>query len=57
MMTNPLLQAWTTPYGMPPFAAVRAEHFEPAFEQALAEHRAEVTRIAQPQLCQHHCCL
>jgi peptidyl-dipeptidase Dcp len=47
MMTNPLLQAWTTPYGMPPFAAVRAEHFEPAFEQALAEHRAEVTRIAQ----------
>jgi peptidyl-dipeptidase Dcp len=32
---------------MPPFAAVRAEHFEPAFEQALAEHRAEVTRIAQ----------
>jgi peptidyl-dipeptidase Dcp len=43
---NPLLQEWQTPYGLPPFAAVRAEHFEPAFEHALAAHCAEIERIA-----------
>jgi len=43
---NPLLIEWKTPYGLPPFAAVRAEHFEPAFDAALREHHAEVARIA-----------
>ena len=43
---NPLLSAWTGPYGLPPFDAVRPEHFEPAFESALAEHRAELAAIA-----------
>jgi peptidyl-dipeptidase Dcp len=44
--TNPLLQAWTAPHGLPPFDALRAEHFEPAIEQAMAEHRAELARIS-----------
>lgn len=44
--TNPLQQPWSGPYGLPPFAAIRAEHFEPAFEAALAEHRAELAAIA-----------
>ncbi|MDN3920143.1 M3 family metallopeptidase [Roseateles violae] len=44
--TNPLLQAWDGAYGLPPFAAIEAEHFEPAFEVALAEHRAELDAIA-----------
>jgi peptidyl-dipeptidase Dcp len=44
--SNPLLQPWSAPFGLPPFEAVRAEHFEPALEIALAEHRAEVDRIA-----------
>jgi peptidyl-dipeptidase Dcp len=43
---NPLLADWTAPYGLPPFASVRPEHFEPAFEVALAEHRAEIERLA-----------
>jgi peptidyl-dipeptidase Dcp len=43
---NPLLAEWTAPYGLPPFAAVRPEHFEPAFDAALREHRAEIDRIA-----------
>ncbi|MDC7786293.1 M3 family metallopeptidase [Rhodoplanes sp. TEM] len=43
---NPLLAAWTTPFEAPPFAAIRPEHFEPAFDAALAEHRAEIDRIA-----------
>ena len=48
--TNPLLQPWTAPHGLPPFEAVKAEHFEPAFEVALAQHRVEVEAIgANPQ--------
>jgi peptidyl-dipeptidase Dcp len=46
MSTNPLLSAWTGPYGLPPFDAIRAEHVEPAFEAALAAHRAELDAIA-----------
>lgn len=48
--SNPLLQDWTGPYGLPPFAAIEAAHFPSAFAQALAEHRAELDAIAaQPQ--------
>ncbi|HXD40112.1 MAG TPA: M3 family metallopeptidase [Ramlibacter sp.] len=43
---NPLLQTWTGPYGLPPFHAIRPEHFEPAFEAAMREHLAEVDAIA-----------
>jgi len=43
---NPLLQPWDEPFGLPPFARVRAEHFVPAFEQAMSAHRAEIDRIA-----------
>ncbi len=43
---NPLLQPWDEPFGLPPFERVRAEQFAPAFEQAMAAHRAEIDRIA-----------
>ena len=43
--SNPLLQPWDTPYGLPPFEAVRAEHFEPAFDVALKAHLAEIDAI------------
>jgi peptidyl-dipeptidase Dcp len=43
---NPLLEAWTLPHGLPPFAAIRPEHFAPAFEVAMREHRAELDAIA-----------
>jgi peptidyl-dipeptidase Dcp len=42
---NPLLTPWPGPDGVPPFAAIRPEHFVPAFEQAMAEHRAEIDAI------------
>ncbi|HEX6361319.1 MAG TPA: M3 family metallopeptidase [Albitalea sp.] len=45
-MSNPLLAPWTTPYGLPPFAETRPEHFKPAFDRALAEQRAEIEAIA-----------
>ena len=43
---NPLLADWTTPFGLPPFAAIAPDHFRPAFEAALAAHRAELEAIA-----------
>ncbi len=42
---NPLLQAWLTPHETPPFDAIRPEHFLPAFEQAFADHAAEIAAI------------
>ncbi|QOD45047.1 M3 family metallopeptidase [Clavibacter zhangzhiyongii] len=43
---NPFLEPSTLPYGMPPFADIREEHFRPAFEAGIAEHLAEVRAIA-----------
>src|SRR4051812_49695831 len=42
---NPLLKAWQTPFETPPFAKIRPEHFMPAFEQAFADHAAEIAAI------------
>src|ERR1700676_3272205 len=42
---NPLLKAWQTPFETPPFAEITPEHFLPAFEQAFADHTAEITAI------------
>src|SRR6202140_1572518 len=42
---NPLLKAWQTPLESPPFAEIAPEHFLPAFEQAFADHAAEVAAI------------
>jgi peptidyl-dipeptidase Dcp len=42
---NPFHGAWETPFGLPPFATIRPEHFRPAFETALADHRAEIDAI------------
>jgi peptidyl-dipeptidase Dcp len=45
MTMNPLLNAgWTD--GLAPFPAITAEHFEPAFAQAFAEHTRELNAIA-----------
>jgi peptidyl-dipeptidase Dcp len=43
---NPLVAEWTGPFGLPPFAALKPEHFPPAFEQGIAGHRAEIDAIA-----------
>ena len=43
---NPLLADWTASAEVPPFSRIRAEHFVPAYAQALAEHAAEVATIA-----------
>ncbi|MGD7002876.1 M3 family metallopeptidase [Corynebacterium halotolerans] len=45
MTKNPLLTPSDLPYQLPPFAEITLEHFPPAFEQALAEHDAEIEAI------------
>ncbi len=46
-MTNPLLSHWNTPFELAPFDTITDEDFEPAFEQALSAHKAEIDAIAQ----------
>lgn len=46
MSINPLLQDWAGPHGLPPFADINPAHFQPAFDTALAEHRAEIDAMA-----------
>src|SRR5665647_2394543 len=43
---NPLLTDWTGAFGLPPLGTIGPQHFRPAFEQALAGHRAEIDTIA-----------
>jgi peptidyl-dipeptidase Dcp len=48
--SNPLLRDWQAPHGLPPFADIRPEHFEPAFAAAMQTHRDELRRIADHPL-------
>jgi peptidyl-dipeptidase Dcp len=43
---NPLLAEWPAPHGLPPFDAIRPEHFEPALRAAMQMHRDELEAIA-----------
>jgi peptidyl-dipeptidase Dcp len=43
---NPLLTAWTTPFGMPPFDLIRDADFAPAFAETMTEARSAIRRIA-----------
>src|SRR3954471_4157370 len=42
---NPLLKPWQTPFETPPFTEIEPRHFMPAFEQAFADHAAEIAAI------------
>lgn len=44
-IANPLLETWNTPFDAPPFGRIAPEHFRPAFDVALVEHRAEIDII------------
>ena len=47
--TNPLLAPFDTDFGLPPFGQIKTEHFLPALQQRLADHRARVDDlIADP---------
>lgn len=44
---NPLLKEWNTPFGTPPFAEIRTEHFVPAVREALAIAEKEIAAITE----------
>jgi peptidyl-dipeptidase Dcp len=44
--SNPLMSAWNTPWGAPPFERIRANHFAPAIDAGIASHQREIAAIA-----------
>ncbi len=50
--TNPLLEEWQTPFGVPPLDRIETDHFVPAMVEAMAQHKVEIASIvndpAQP---------
>lgn len=45
-MSNPFFETWVTPFESPPFDLIGPDHFRPAYERALSEHRAEIAAIS-----------
>ena len=45
-MSNPLLAPWSTPFDIAPFDKIEDAHFEPAFDEALAQAKAEILEIS-----------
>ena len=43
--SNPLLEEWNTPFGVPPFDQIEDSHYLPAFRTAMAEQKAEINAI------------
>ena len=42
---NPFFSTYTTPFGVPPFAQIKNEHFEPAFMEGMNRQAAEIAAI------------
>ena len=45
-MTNPLLTAWDTPFGLPPYDRITDADYAPAVDAALVQARAAIAAIA-----------
>ncbi len=43
--SNPMLEDWDTPFGVPPFDRIESEHYLPAFRAAIEMHAAEIDAI------------
>ncbi|WP_430823019.1 M3 family metallopeptidase [Carboxylicivirga sp. N1Y90] len=43
--SNPLMSKYETPFNVPPFEQIKAEHYMPAIDKAMAEHKQEVEAI------------
>ena len=46
---NPLLSDYSTPFNVPPFDKILAEHYLPAFKDAITEHKKEIDAIINMQ--------
>jgi peptidyl-dipeptidase Dcp len=44
---NPFMAEWDTPYGVPPFADIKDEHYMPAVKKGILEMRAEIAAIVE----------
>ena len=44
-MNNPLLTESSAPFGAPQFDKIKTEHYLPAFEEAIAQAKAEIDAI------------
>ncbi len=42
---NPFLEAYNTPFGVPPFDKIKNKHYLPAFEEGIRQHNAEIKEI------------
>lgn len=42
---NPLFKEFDTPFGVPPFNLITAEHYKPAFEEGFKQHKTEIDAI------------
>jgi peptidyl-dipeptidase Dcp len=47
MAANPFFEPSGLPAGLPPFAHIRDEHYEPAFERGMSQHLVAVARVAE----------
>ena len=43
--TNPLLEDWDTPFGVPPFDRIESKHYLPAIRAGMAEQKEEIDAI------------
>lgn len=43
---NPFFEEYSTPFGVPPFDKIKAEHFMPAFEEGIRQDSLEIETIA-----------
>lgn len=43
--TNPFFTEWDTPFGTPPFDKIKLDHYMPAFEEGMKQHKAEIEKI------------
>jgi peptidyl-dipeptidase Dcp len=46
---NPFFSEYDTPYGIPPFELIETDHFMPAFEAALEEHKSDIEAIVNQE--------
>lgn len=44
---NPFFADYNTPYNVPPFDLIKAEHFVPAFEEGMQQHKADIDAIVE----------
>ncbi|MDR3046014.1 MAG: M3 family metallopeptidase [Bacteroidales bacterium] len=46
---NPFFKEWDTPFGVPPFAEIKYEHYLPAFEKGMSQQIDEIEAIVTNQ--------